>query len=274
MLFVSRYRSTGLIARSDLWKVARRGAAVRGPVLGKDELNRGSKKDDNQADALDQLSRTEVPYDFDLRAQRIRIFDTIRYPSSVTSTPPGIRPKLDWAKTFLLDKFRSIYGLRKAYKIGLIAPPQPSILSLLRLSSPAFTSKALSLYTQMNDALARGDERSLARACSEEQFDKLKQRIRARPKGQTIEWKIDEPSSRVDVLSVACQDAWSTQKPEDYCMQALVRFDTRQKIAVYGPGRKLISGDPNKTVRVRELLVLEKKNWVAEQDWLIRAPKT
>ncbi|KAG8735260.1 hypothetical protein FRC10_010814 [Ceratobasidium sp. 414] len=125
----------------------------------------------------------------------------------------------------------------------------------------------------MGDAFSRGDVRALARACTEEQFDKLQQRVKARPKGQTVTWKLDKENSRVHILSVRCLDAWGTKNPQDFCIQALVRFDTRQSIAVYGPGGKLVSGDPNNTIRVREHLILEKKNWIGDLDWAIRAPK-
>ncbi|KAG9093913.1 hypothetical protein FRC07_011401 [Ceratobasidium sp. 392] len=267
MLFVSRLHPTRLFASSNIWKVGRR--CVSG-VRGKEMLIKKPK--DEQLEALERMASTEIPPDFDTRSQRMQIFD-IRFPSSISSTAPGIKPKVDWTKTFMIDKFRSVLGLRQAYDIGMLPPPRPSIFTLLRLNSPGLANIALSLYAQMNYAYARGDLRALSRACIEEQFDKLRLKIKSRPKSQTIVWKIDEANSRVDILSVRCLDAWGNKKAEDFCMQALVRFDTRQAIAVYGPSGKLISGDPNKTVRVREHLLLEKKNWAQELGWGIRAPK-
>lgn len=161
-------------------------------------------------------------------------------------------------------------GLRQVYKTGILPPPKPSFISLFRLDAPSFSSLALNLYTQMYQALSRGDARSLEKVCSDEQLDKLRTRIKTRPKGQTIDWKMDEKDSKAEVLSVRCVDAWGTSQPEDHVAQILVRFDTRQSIAVYGPGGKLVSGDPAKTVRVREHFLLEKKNWQGYSDWMIR----
>lgn len=79
----------------------------------------------------------------------------------------------------------------------------------------------------MNDSFARGDLRALARTCNEEQFERLRQRIRARPGGQTIVWG-KEGEGRADIVGVRTVDAWQSKKPEDHCTQALVRFDTRQ----------------------------------------------
>lgn len=79
----------------------------------------------------------------------------------------------------------------------------------------------------MNDSFARGDLRTLARACSEDQFERLRQRIRARPGGQTIVWG-KEGEGKAEVVGVRTVDAWQSKKPEDHLTQALVRFDTRQ----------------------------------------------
>ena len=79
----------------------------------------------------------------------------------------------------------------------------------------------------MNDAFARGDLRTLARACSEDQFERLKQRIRARPGGNRVVWGKDG-EGRAEIMGVRTVDAWQSKKPEDHLTQALVRFDTRQ----------------------------------------------
>ncbi|QRV90641.1 mitochondrial import inner membrane translocase subunit TIM44 [Ceratobasidium sp. AG-Ba] len=225
--------------------------------------------DQEKLDMLDTMNRTEAPKNIDLKGQRLDLFD-IRFPTPITSTSAGFKPKIDWVRGLISDRFQSIIGLRRIFKEGFLPPPKPSIFSLLTLSSPALSNTALSLYSSMNQALSRGDVRALEKACSEEQYDKLRAQIRSRPKGQTIEWKMDEKNSKATVLSMRCLDVWGTNRPEDFVAQVLVSFDTKQSIAVYGPGGKLISGDPNKVVRVREHLLLEKKGWESFSDWTIR----
>ncbi|EUC53578.1 Tim44 domain protein, partial [Rhizoctonia solani AG-3 Rhs1AP] len=123
----------------------------------------------------------------------------------------------------------------------------------------------------MNSSFARGDPKSLSRVCSEEQLKRLRERIKARPRDQLVVWQ-GEPGEGVGVakvMSFRTVDAWSSKKPQDHCAQVLVRFDTKQAVAVYGPKGKLSSGDPKKLVPVREYIIMEKKMW-EDNDWTLR----
>ncbi|KAF8599361.1 hypothetical protein BDV93DRAFT_526156 [Ceratobasidium sp. AG-I] len=229
--------------------------------------DKAKKLEEQQLDAMERMASTQIPADFDLKAQKITVLD-LNFPVPISRTPSGLMSKFAWAKASVLDRLKSIYSLRIAYKVGVLPPPKPSLLALARLNSPPLTSRALSAYTSMNDSFARGDLRTLARACSEDQFERLRQRIRTRPGGNRVVWE-KEGEGKAEIMSVRTVDAWQSKKPEDHLTQALVRFDTRQSVAVYGPGGKLLSGDPKKFVAVREYLVLEKKNW-QPGDWMLR----
>jgi hypothetical protein len=94
----------------------------------------------------------------------------------------------------------------------------------------------------MNSSFARGDIKSLSRVCSEEQLKKLKERIKARPKDQTVVWQGDEgDNGEAKILSFRTVDAWNSKKPEDHCAQVLLRFDTKQvSIRYFYPRRERI----------------------------------
>ncbi|KAG8750189.1 hypothetical protein FRC11_010663, partial [Ceratobasidium sp. 423] len=239
----------------------RRGAATAAQVQKKKE------EDEKQLASLERMASGDLPKDFDLKAQQLMILD-LRFPTPLSKSAPGLQGKVDWARETVQDKLKSLWSFRKAYKVGLI--PKPTILERLTASSKGLTSHALSAYKTMNSSFARGDVKALSRVCSEEQLKKLRERIKARPKDQSIVWQGEEgEGGAAKVLSFRTVDAWSSKKPEDHCAQVLVRFDTKQAVAVYGPKGKLLSGDPKKLVPVREYIIMEKKMW-EESDWTLR----
>ncbi|CAE6505250.1 unnamed protein product [Rhizoctonia solani] len=240
---------------------ARRGAATAAQVQKKKE------DDEKQLASLERMASGDLPKDFDLKAQQLMILD-LRFPTPLSKSAPSLQGKMDWAKETIQDKLKSIWSFRKAYKVGLI--PKPSILERFTVSSKHLTSHALAAYKTMNSSFAKGDIRTLSRICSEEQLKKLREKIKARPKDQLVVWQGEEESAgEAKVLSFRTVDAWSSKKPEDHCAQVLVRFDTKQAVAVYGSKGKLLSGDPKKLVPVREYIILEKKMW-EDNDWTLR----
>ncbi|KAB5594662.1 Tim44 domain containing protein [Ceratobasidium theobromae] len=257
----------------------RRIQAVRhgGPSIVKrraGSMNWVKSKDHGQSDeefkleALERMASTNLPKDFDPKSQRIDLLD-LRIPLPISRAAPGIKGKLDWAYNIVLDKIKNILSFRKAYKVGLLS--KPSFSDYFKLTTAPFTSRALSAYTKMNACMAQKDLKSLAQVCSEEQFDRARRHIRGRAKDQNVVWKVDEHNQSVEVLSFRAADVWSTHKPEDFCAQALVRFDSRQSVAVYQHSGKLLSGDPKKMTRVREYIVMERKGWTGG-DWMLRKP--
>ncbi|CAE6449731.1 unnamed protein product [Rhizoctonia solani] len=192
-----------------------------------------------------------------------------RFPTRLSKSAVGLRGKIDWVRETVQDKFKSLWNFRKAYKVGLI--PKPTLLERLTASSKHLIAHALAAYQTMNSSFARGDPKSLSRVCSEEQLKRLRERIKARPRDQLVVWQ-GEPGEGVGVakvMSFRTVDAWSSKKPQDHCAQVLVRFDTKQAVAVYGPKGKLLSGDPKKLVPVREYMIMEKKMW-EDNDWMLR----
>ncbi|CAE6444389.1 unnamed protein product [Rhizoctonia solani] len=265
MMISSRLPVTrvGLGTRSRLG--VRRGAATVAQAQKKRE------DDAKQLASLERMASGDMPKDFDLKAQQLMILD-LRFPTPLSKSAPGLRGKIDWAKETVQDKLQSLWSFRKAYKVGLI--PKPTILERLTASSKHLTSHALAAYKTMNSSFARGDVKALSRVCSEEQLKKLRERIKARPKDQLVVWQGEDLEGKgqggtAKVLSFRTVDAWSGKKPEDHCAQVLVRFDTKQAVAVYGPKGKLLSGDPKKLVPVREYIIMEKKMW-EDNDWTLR----
>ncbi|KAF8679867.1 MBA1-like protein [Rhizoctonia solani] len=243
------------------------GVGTRRGVATAAETQKKKDEDAKQLASLEKMASSDLPKDFDIKAQQLMILD-LRYPTPLSKSAPGLQGKVDWAKETVQDKLKSIWSFRKAYKVGLI--PKPSILERLTASSKNLSSHALAAYKSMNSSFARGDIKTLSRVCSEEQLKKLRERIKARPKDQMVVWKSEEgDGGEVKVLSFRTVDAWNSKKPEDHCAQVLVRFDTKQAVAVYGPKGKLLSGDPKKYVPVREYIVMEKKMW-DDNDWTLR----
>ncbi|CCO31217.1 hypothetical protein RSOLAG1IB_02073 [Rhizoctonia solani AG-1 IB] len=240
---------------------ARRGAATISQAQKKRE------EDAKQLASLERMASSELPKDFDIKSQQLMILD-LKFPTPLSKSAPGLQGKVAWAKETVQDKLTSIWSFRKAYKVGLI--PKPSILERLTVSSKQLSSHALATYKSMNSSFARGDIKSLSRVCSEEQLKKLKERIKARPKDQTVVWQGDEgDNGEAKILSFRTVDAWNSKKPEDHCAQVLLRFDTKQSVAIYGPKGKLLSGDLKKIVPVREYIIMEKKMW-DDNDWTLR----
>ncbi|EUC53571.1 Tim44-like domain protein, partial [Rhizoctonia solani AG-3 Rhs1AP] len=194
-----------------------------------------------------------MPKDFALKVQQLTILD-LRFPTSLSKSTPGLRGKVDWVRETVQDKVESLWSFRKAYKVGLI--PKHTLLERLTASSKHLTAHVLAAYQTMKS--------------SEEQLKKLRERIKVRPKDQLVVWKGEESKRGVaKVMSFRTVDAWSSKKPQDHCAQVLVRFDTKQAVAVYGPKGKLLSGDPKKLVPVREYMIMEKKMW-EDNDWMLR----
>ncbi|CAE7072651.1 unnamed protein product [Rhizoctonia solani] len=249
------------LTRVGLGKVGlRRGAATISQAQKKRE------EDEKQLASLERMASGDMPKDFDLKAQQLMILD-LRFPIPLSRADPGVQGKLHWARETIQDKLKSIWSFRKAHKVGLI--PKPTILERLTASSKDLTSHALSAYKTMNSSFARGDLKALSKVCSEEQFKKLRERVKARPKDQLVVWQGEEgDGGAAKVLSFRTVDAWNSKKPEDHCAQVLVRFDTKQAVAVYTKG-KLLSGDPKKLVPVREYIIMEKKMW-DDNDWTLR----
>ncbi|KAL5641642.1 hypothetical protein ACGC1H_001949 [Rhizoctonia solani] len=239
----------------------RRGAATVAQAQKKRE------EDEKQLLSLERMASGDMPKDFDLKAQQLMILD-LRFPTPLSKSAPGFQGKVNWVKETLQDKFKSLWSFRKAYKVGLI--PKPTILERLTASSKHLTAHALAAYTTMNSSFARGDLKSLSRVCSEEQLKKIRERIKTRPRDQLVVWKGEEGGGGVaKMMSFRTVDAWSSKRPQDHCAQVLVRFDTKQAVAVYGSKGKLLSGDPKKLVPVREYIIMEKKMW-EDNDWTLR----
>ncbi|KAJ1311841.1 hypothetical protein OPQ81_010302 [Rhizoctonia solani] len=236
-----RLARVGLGANASIRLGGRRGAATAA------QLQKKKEEDEKQLASLERMASADMPKDFNLKAQQLMILD-LRFPTPLSKSAPGLQGKVDWAKETIQDKLKSLLSFRKAYKVGLIR--KPTFLERLAASSKDLTSHALSAYKTMNSAFARGDIKTLSGVCSEEQLKKLRERIKARPKDQTV-------------------DAWNSKKPEDHCAQVLVRFDTKQAVAVYGPKGKLLSGDPKKLVPVREYIIMERKMW-DDNNWTLR----
>ncbi|EUC53592.1 Tim44 domain protein [Rhizoctonia solani AG-3 Rhs1AP] len=261
MMISLRLARVGLGARGAVMVGARRGAATVS------QAQKRQEDDEKQMASLERMASGDLPKDFDLKAQQLTILD-LRFPTPLSKSAPGLQGKINWVRETVQDKFKSLWSFRKAYKVGLI--PKPTLLERLTASSKHLTAHALAAYQTMNSSFARGDLKSLSRVCSEEQLKKLRERIKARPRDQLVVWQGEQGKEGVaKVMSFRTVDAWSSKQPQDHCAQVLVRFDTKQAVAVYGPKGKLLSGDPKKLVPVREYIIMEKKMW-EDNDWTLR----
>ncbi|KAG9073735.1 hypothetical protein FS749_014729, partial [Ceratobasidium sp. UAMH 11750] len=106
MLFVSCRHPTRLIASSGVWRLGCRGVVTG---VGKNLVDKAKSQEEERLNALERLASSATPLNFDFKAQRMQILD-LRLPSPISSAPPGIKPKLDWAKALFLDKLRSVTG--------------------------------------------------------------------------------------------------------------------------------------------------------------------
>ncbi|CUA75828.1 hypothetical protein RSOLAG22IIIB_12024 [Rhizoctonia solani] len=259
-----------MIARRPLARIgqasARRGRGAA--TLTSAQAQKKREEDEKQLVSLERMASADLPKDFDIKSQQLMVLD-LRFPTPFSKLAPGLPAKINWARETVQDKLKSFWSFRKAYKVGLI--PKPTILERLTVSSKHLTSHALTAYKTMNSSFARGDLKALSRVCSEEQLKKLRERIKARPRDQSVVWQGEESpgGGAAKMLSFRTVDAWNSKKPQDHCAQVLVRFDTKQAIAVYGPKGKLLSGDPKKLVPVREYIIMEKKMW-EDNDWTLR----
>ncbi|CAE6529820.1 unnamed protein product [Rhizoctonia solani] len=263
MMISLRLARVGLGARGAVMVGARRGAATVS------QAQKRQEDDEKQMASLERMASGDLPKDFDLKAQQLTILD-LRFPTPLSKSAPGLQGKINWVRETVQDKFKSLWSFRKAYKVGLI--PKPTLLERLTASSKHLTAHALAAYQTMNSSFARGDLKSSSKHLTAHALAAYQTMNSSFARGEPKSLSRGEQGKGVGVakvMSFRTVDAWSSKQPQDHCAQVLVRFDTKQAVAVYGPKGKLLSGDPKKLVPVREYIIMEKKMW-EDNDWTLR----
>ncbi|KAI4311116.1 hypothetical protein MLD38_036040 [Melastoma candidum] len=151
-----------------------------------------------------------------------------------------------WRRTKddILLELKSAYAIAKLRKSGY--------------SKQEFYGVALKLYKEINFALAHGDKKSLRKAVTEKMYSTLKHDIKTRESmWSKVYWEMVEPPAKIQTLR-ARLIAVDRNDVNKVFVQITIDFLTKQKFEAYDSNGKVVAGDKNKEVLVRDIWVFEK----------------
>ncbi|TCD67407.1 hypothetical protein EIP91_012379 [Steccherinum ochraceum] len=135
-----------------------------------------------------------------------------------------------------------------------------------------FCQTAMGTYMELQKAIALGDEKTIKKLSIGAHHKRLIDLVRARDPAKIYAWSSDAPAqNNAKVVSIRAFEQNMSREPPKYgnrlTVQALVRFDTLQKLDVYSKhGRPLLSPEPK---RVVEYLIFQKRMWY-DVPWVVR----
>lgn len=135
-----------------------------------------------------------------------------------------------------------------------------------------FCKTALETYMDIQRAVAAGDEKTIKKFTVGAQQKRLMDLVRARDPSKVYVWSSEAPAqNEAKVVSLRSFEQNLSREPPKFgnrlTVQALVRFETMQKLEVYTKKGQLVQ--PGEPKRVVEYLIFQKRMWY-DVPWVVR----
>lgn len=160
-----------------------------------------------------------------------------------------------WRRTKedIILELKSAYAIAKLRKSGY--------------SKQKFYKEAVEMYKQINTLIATGDKTLLRKAVTDKLYSGLKNEIKVRESmWSSVYWELVEPIIKIRTLRARLigVDRNDTSK---VFIQLTMEFLAKQKFEAYNSEGKVVAGDKNKEVLVRDIWVFEKSLFLPGSYW-------
>ncbi|XP_031403630.1 39S ribosomal protein L45, mitochondrial-like isoform X2 [Punica granatum] len=130
-----------------------------------------------------------------------------------------------------------------------------------------FYLEAIDLYKKINFLVAHGDKKSLRKLVTEKMYSTLKNDIKQRTSmWSTVYWEMVEPAVKIRTLRARLIGVDKNDVNKVF-VQLTLEFLTKQRFEAYDSNGKVVAGDKNKEILVRDIWVFEKSLFHTGAHW-------
>ncbi|XP_031403176.1 39S ribosomal protein L45, mitochondrial-like isoform X2 [Punica granatum] len=130
-----------------------------------------------------------------------------------------------------------------------------------------FYLEAIDLYKKINFLVAHGDKKSLRKLVTEKMYSTLKNDIKQRTSmWSTVYWDMVEPAVKIRTLRARLIGVDKNDVNKVF-VQLTLEFLTKQRFEAYDSNGKVVAGDKNKEILVRDIWVFEKSLFHTGAHW-------
>mmetsp|Transcript_30433 Transcript_30433/g.76073 ORF Transcript_30433/g.76073 Transcript_30433/m.76073 type:complete len:245 (+) Transcript_30433:621-1355(+) len=197
-------------------------------------------------------------------------------PELIAEPYQGPRERLPLLSWFTPTGWRARYqrmlaGVKNMYALAMCQR------NITGFSIQTFKGGVINLYMQVNELIARSSLTLLKREVTGKCFSLLKKELKGRERAKwgKVVWGMEQPltASNVEVLQARLL-ALDPNNTKTHFAQITVRLTSYQQFAAYSAKGSLVAGDPNKSVLVEDIWVVERALYSPAGRWVLAARLT
>lgn len=162
-----------------------------------------------------------------------------------------------WKRTKddIIMELKSAYAIAKLRKSGY--------------SKQKFYTEAVEMYKQINTLIATGDKTLLRKTVTDKLYSGLKNEIKVRESmWSTVYWELVEPIIKIRTLRARLIGVDRNDSNKVF-VQLTMEFLAKQKFEAYDSEGKVVAGDKNKEIIVRDIWIFEKSLFHPGSYWRV-----